>query len=318
MKIQIIISTILLFLVVSLTLSAQEDEIAETIKPKHKAVLNPWFSSTVIDAQTSFTPKKGDIEFIIHHRFTSIDNGISDLFGFYGASNIRLGLNYGITDKLMIGFGTERDKRMQEFLVKYKILQQSRDNVIPVSVAIFANTCINARETDYWGTDYSFTDRLSYYSQIIVSRKWTSSLTTQLGLGYAHINKVDSYRVANSDSVSETITYYPKYYNDALGLSVVGRYKINNTFTVIAEFEKPLALKKSSSGGHYNHGEIPKPIKAKPNVALGFEISTMTHSFQLFASSYRAIIPQNNLIMNNFDITEKNGIMLGFNIVVKF
>ncbi|PLX07746.1 MAG: hypothetical protein C0596_09990 [Marinilabiliales bacterium] len=178
---------------------AQEQDTTSPKKPKHKPVINPWFSSSLIDAQTSFTPKKGDLEFVIHHRFTSVENGISDLFGFYGASNIRLGLNYGITDKLMIGFGTERDKKMQEFLVKYQILQQSRDKIIPISLTFYGNTCINARETDYWGNDYTFTNRLSYFSQIIVSRKWNSKFSTLLGFGYAHINKVDSYRIVTED-----------------------------------------------------------------------------------------------------------------------
>jgi hypothetical protein len=38
----------------------------------------------------------------------------------------------------------------------------------------------------------------------------------------------------------------------------------------------------------------------------------------MFVSSFRGIVPQNNLIMNNFDFTDKSGIMLGFNVVVKF
>ncbi len=307
--------TILLsILFLTFSIYSQEDK---PEKKKHKPIINPWFSTNLVDAQTTFTPRKGDLEFVIHHRFTSIENGITDLFGFYGASNIRLGLNYGITDKLMIGFGTERDKKMQEFIVKYKIIEQTRDDYIPVSVSIFANSCINARETDYWGIDYNFTDRLSYFSQLSVSRKWSSKFATLAGISYAHINKVDSYRIETSDSVSETIGYYPKYYNNAMGLSIAGKYKLTNTFTIVAEYEHPFALGKPGNGPN-NQGKIPSPQKAKPNVALGFDITTVTHSFQLFASSYRAITPQNNLIMNNFDFTEKNGIMLGFNIVVKF
>ena len=318
MKSLIVISIIFGFLVSSINLFSQETDQKESESPIKKPVLNPWFSSSLIDAQTSFCPNKGDLEFVIHHRFTSIENGIKDLFGFYGASNIRLGLNYGVTDKLMVGFGTERDKKMQEFLLKYKIVQQTRDNSVPVSVLVYANVCVNARETDYWGLDYSFVNRLSYYSQLIISRKWNSKLTTLLGLGYAHINKVDSYRVVTEDSVSQTIEYFPKYYNDALGISFAGRYKVSNTFTIIGEYEQPISIGKPQGLGPHNHQTNPKPIDPKPNLALGFEITTVTHSFQLFGSSYRAIIPQNNVIMNNFDFTQKNGIMLGFNIVVKF
>lgn len=309
-------TSILLILIIAFSANvfSQNDT---TPKKKLKPVLNPWFATSLIDAQTTFTQKKGDLELVIHHRFTSIENGFSDLFGFYGASNIRLGVNYGITNRLTVGFGTEKDKKTQEFLVKYKILQQSRCNTIPVSVAFYGNAGVNTREEEYFGVDYKFTDRMSYYSQLIVSRKWTSSFTTLVGVGYAHINKVTSNRIVTSDSVSETISYHPKYYNNVLGLTVLARLKLTSAFGLIAEYEQPIPLGKAHNGPN-NQGEIAKPLTPQPNVAFGFEITTVTHSFQMFASSYRGIVPQNNLIMNNFDFKEKNGIMLGFNVIVKF
>jgi len=45
---------------------------------------------------------------------------IKDLFGIYAASNIRLGLNYSLMDDLMIGFGTTKDQKLQDFRVKYE------------------------------------------------------------------------------------------------------------------------------------------------------------------------------------------------------
>jgi hypothetical protein len=157
---------------------------------------------------------------------------------------LRLGLNYGITDNLMIGFGSEKDKKMQQFLVKYRFLNQSKDGVIPVSAAIFVSTSINTREEEYFGLDYSFTNRMSYYTQLIISRKWTPNFSTMIGAGYAHINKVESTRVETEDSVSETVTYYPKYYNDAIGLSFSARYKVGGKFNIVAQYEQPFAIGK--------------------------------------------------------------------------
>jgi hypothetical protein len=54
------------------------------------------------------------------------------LYGIYAPSNIRLGFNYGITSKLTVGFGTEKNNKMQEFLLKYAILSQNRGGTIPV------------------------------------------------------------------------------------------------------------------------------------------------------------------------------------------
>jgi len=324
------LSIIVLLLFIWISIFSQTDTvISEEIK--HKPTISPWPTTTLIDKQTTYNPGKGHLELVIHHRFTSIDNGIKDLFGFYGASNIRLGLNYGITENLMVGIGSEKDKKMQEFSVKYNFLRQSKDNYIPVSMSLFANTCINSREEGYFGSDYKFADRMSYFSQLLISRKWTTNFATQIGIGYAHINKVESNRVVTEDSISETIAYYPKYYNDAMGISLSVRYKIAGPFSLIAEYEQPIAIGKHGQNGDGSHDDDddddddkfigstkPKPISAKPNLALGFEITTVTHSFQMFVSSFRGIVPQNNLIMNNFDFTEKSGIMIGFNVVVKF
>ena len=44
----------------------------------------------------------------IQHRFSLIET-IHNLYGIYGSANTRIGLNYGITDRLMIGAGTTKD-----------------------------------------------------------------------------------------------------------------------------------------------------------------------------------------------------------------
>ncbi len=110
-----------------------------------KDIRDPWTSTLYVDDQSTFLPSKGSFEIIIQHRFTNIDNGISDLFGLYGASNIMLAVNYSIFDRWMIGFGTEKDKKYQEFYTKVKILGQNRNNSIPVSLSFIGNASINAR-----------------------------------------------------------------------------------------------------------------------------------------------------------------------------
>ncbi|HOE05834.1 MAG TPA: DUF5777 family beta-barrel protein [Bacteroidales bacterium] len=303
-----------LILASAVRLTAQTDSVTPPAK-KHKAVINPWSGSLIIDNQTTEISPKNGLDFVIHHRFTSVQNGLSDLFGFYSASNIRMGLNYSITNNLMLGFGSEKDNKSQEFLIKYKLLSQSRDGVIPVSVSAYASAVISTRKEEFYGLNYRFSDRMSYYTELIISRKWYDRLSTQLSLGYAHINKVDSYRVVTEDSLTEVIAYYPKYYNDALAVSVAARFKITGSFGVIGEYEHPFALGK---GGRHGDSNMPHKLKPLPDAALGFEINTMTHVFQLFVSSYRAIVPQFNMITNSYDFTEKSGIMPGFNIIVKF
>ena len=52
------------------------------------------------------------------HRFGLV-TGDNDLVGFWGASNIRIGVAYSILDRVAVGFGTTKDYRLQDFNLKF-------------------------------------------------------------------------------------------------------------------------------------------------------------------------------------------------------
>ena len=55
----------------------------------------------------------------------------------------------------------------------------------------------------------------------------------------------------------------------------------------------------------------------QPGAALGIEIGTSTHAFQVFASNYQDILAQRNYGMNTNQFDSK-GILIGFNVTVRF
>ncbi|NOZ47588.1 MAG: hypothetical protein GXO79_12525 [Chlorobi bacterium] len=244
----------------------------------------------IIENQTIIAPKKGNLQFTIHHRMGKMNNGISDLFGIYAASNIRLGLNYGITDKLMVGFGTEKSNKMQEFMWKYAILQQTKSGSMPVSISYFGNFVINANEKMTFGKDYAFSDRLSYFNEVIIARKFNKKLSAQITAGFAHINAVDSV-----------------WQNQKANISFGGRYRVYNDISILAEYGLPVTV--SDLESYQNEVE--------PNYAFGMEIATGTHTFQIFATTYNNIIAQKNIIYNMNELNSK-GLSIGFNITVRF
>ncbi len=115
---------------------------------------------------------KGGLELEIRHRFSLIDN-YHDIFGIYGSANTRIGLNYGITDRLMIGVGTTKDYQLQDVQWKYLILRQTEDNNMPVSLSYYGNMAINLSPKQDFGPAESFRQihRLSYFTQFIIARK---------------------------------------------------------------------------------------------------------------------------------------------------
>ncbi|MCH7658543.1 MAG: hypothetical protein IIB05_09540 [Bacteroidetes bacterium] len=263
-------------------------------------VRSPWTTSILIDNQTTTVPNKKAFDFRIHHRFGKIKN-MADLMGIYAASNIRLGISYGITKKISIGFGTEKYNKMQEFQGKYNIISQTRDGKIPVAITYFGNIVIDSRDEEVFGQNYKFTNRLSFFNQIIVSRKFTRALTLQVAGSYSHFNAVTDL-VENSDG--KTIG---KWKNDYIGVMAGGRYKFYNNISAIFEYSHPFAVYAAWEGQN-------KPL---PNLGLGVEFGTSTHAFQVFVAQYDNIIAQKNY-SNNLNDMASEGWRFGFNITVRF
>jgi len=297
MKKIFILSSILSLSLIQTTLFGQTDSTAQadsTVQSAPEVVVdepvrNTFSSSTIIDNQTVMTPAKGGMEFIIHHRFGDMKT-VKDLFGLYGASNIRLGLTYGITDRIMVGFGTERDHKMQEFLLKAALLKQTKSNNIPVSITYYANAVLDGRDKTLWGSNYYYERRWSFLHSIIVARKINKRLSVQGSAAFAHFNQVDTIKT-----------------NDIIALTFNAKCKIVGPMSAICEYDYTVAPVKTLK--YYQE-------QSKPNASFGFDINTGTHNFQFFAASYRGIVPQQNYMFNKNDFT-KGKWFLGFNIIVR-
>jgi hypothetical protein len=55
----------------------------------------------------------------------------------------------------------------------------------------------------------------------------------------------------------------------------------------------------------------------KPNLSIGWEIGTATHTFQIFVANYSQIINQRNLVFNTNNFADGE-YLVGFNITVRF
>ena len=66
----------------------------------------------VVNCHSVETNKEGSMKFIIAHRFGLINGGLYELYGL-DQSTIRLGLDYGLTDKITIGLGRSSFQKKQ-------------------------------------------------------------------------------------------------------------------------------------------------------------------------------------------------------------
>ena len=282
-------SIFITLLVFPLALLAQDNKDVATPPTERKLERAAFESTALIDNQTNVLNTKGTIELTMNHRFGSV-KGTNDMIGIWAPANIRLGVTYGLTDCITLGFGTTKDSRLQDFNLKGALLRQTRDNHMPVSVTYYGNAAMSAslRETfettTYKGEviPYRFSSRLSFFNQLIIARRFNSNVSFQIAPSWSHVNFVES-----------------PVKNDLLAVAVGGRVKINPSTAVLVDYSQPL----NTFQGRY-------PL---PGVGLGVEFSTGSHAFQLFVTNYKSIVQQQNYMFNQNDFF-RSDYMIGFNI----
>lgn len=274
------------FLICCINLVAQED-----VKTKDKPVRFSFASGQLIDNQTSIIPVKNTLEWIIQHRFGPMENGISDVYGIYApGANIRNGFSYAILDNLLLGYGLTLKNMYSDFNIKYVLLEQTRESTIPIFVTLYANMAIDGRNKSVFGTGYKFSNRFSYFSQLIVGRKVSHWLSVQAHTSFTHFNSVP-------DDMN----------HDVIGIGLNGRINISPQSSILVQYDIPLKIQSISEQLEFD--------AAKPNLGLGYEVSTGSHAFQLYVTSSNSILPQDAYLNNDFDYTKGfSDLMFGFTI----
>lgn len=275
----------------------------ETEKVKDKPVRSPFESGLLIDNQTTYIPVQRTLEFVIQHKFGTMENGFSDLFGIYSpGANIRLALNYVPVKNLQIGMGVTKKNMYTDFNAKWTILEQTRKNTVPVAVALFGSFAIDGRNLSEFGSGQvfesklpslpkyiTFTDRFSYFSQLIIGRKFNDWLSLQVATSYTHYNMVEW-----------------DHNHRNLSLHFNGRIRISPQGSFVFNYDHPLKIESLSE-------QLTWDTHSKPNIAFGFEISTSTHAFQIYMGTADGIIPQ-DMMMYNYNDWQDKGLAIGMTI----
>jgi hypothetical protein len=291
---------ITLLSLISVFTFAQEEATENTpAKEKDYPVAATFESGYLIDAQTVIIPEKKTLEMAIQHKFGTIEKGRSNLWGIYGSANIRLGLNYVPFKNFQVGAGITKRYMATDVNAKWNVIQQTRKNKIPVSVTLYGNMAFDGRAESAFESGmvrqaysgpiyhYRFADRMNYFSQLIVARKFNKWLSLQGGVSFTHYNAVPE-----------------GYDHDIVGAHFNGRIKVSPQGSIIFNYDEPLKIKKVSEQRDWTH-------HAKRNIAFGYEVSTGTHAFQMYMGSSNALLPQDNMMMNQNKF-DKTGLLIGF------
>ena len=262
-------------------------------------------ASRLINGQTIETISKNHLNFWISHRFGAVNSGfIANFFGLDEAK-IRLGLEYGLTDRWLVGAGRSSLEKTYDLYTKYKVLRQS--NTVPVTVTAMAGWGINTMPSGYImesGSPMKLDnniERYSYWSQVLVARKFNEKLSLQLMPTLIHVNKVED----------------PSIPNQVFALGGGGRYKLSQRVTLSAEYYYTLReMEDEDDDDDFGaNGGIPYPYRNA--LSFGVDIETGGHVFQFHLTNARGMV-EKQFIGQNVGAWGKGDIFYGFNIARTF
>jgi hypothetical protein len=278
----------ILLVIIPSAVFAQDDlmNIVNQNSPKEINYTTATFKSTrVMNGHSIERMQAGQLDVRIAHRFGTLNSGGYNFFGL-DISYIHLGLEYGITNWLMVGIGrTEVDKTFDGF-AKFSILRQSTGaKEMPVSVSAVTSIALKTIKLPGQNQTNYFTSRLAYVAQVLVARKINEGFSVQITPSYVHRNLV----ATELDP------------NDIFALGGGGRLKLSKRVSLNAEYYFIANPKTYLSEKIYN------PL------SLGFDIETGGHVFQLFFTNSLGVV-EKQFIGETTGSWKKGDIHFGFNI----
>ena len=267
-------------------LDALLDELAP-LTPQ--AVIATFKSGKIINLHTNEYVAAGNLELRISHRFGRLDGGAYELWGL-DESTIRIGLDYGLSDKIAVGVGRNSYKKIYDGFVKYSIVRQKKES-FPISIVGISSIAVNSSRFVDPNRDNFFRSRLNYVHQIVLARKFTRSLSLEVVPSWVHYNLVSS----------------PSDQSDIPILAAGGRLKVSKRVSINAEYGYRFQLNDDAANlnDYYN------------SLSVGIDIETGGHVFQLQFTNSLPMVEMGFLTQTN-DRWSEGGIHFGFNITREF
>jgi len=248
-----------------------------------------FMSTRIINGHSIEMFAPGALDVRISHRFGALNTGFYELFGLDQAT-IRMGLEYGLSNSIMIGIGRSSYKKNYDGFFKYSIYRQNRKENIPFSLVFFSSFSIESLRKNQ--DNYPFSGRVSYCNQLLVASKLNDKLSIQLMPTFIHRNMVQS----------------PYFFNDVYLLGSAIKYNVTKSTSLNVEYYYRITEK---------DGVLINQNQFYNSLSIGLDIETGGHVFQLHITNSLPMYEVGFLTETNQSWGE-GGIHFGFNISREF
>nr|WP_258928989.1 DUF5777 family beta-barrel protein [Flavobacterium davisii] len=131
-----------LSIVLSNNLQAQDDLLKGVENNDSQVVESAFKSLKIVNLESTKLASKGDLYFIVSHRFGFLNSGFENFFGLDGATT-QLKMVYGLVDDVTIHFSRSTFGKTYDAGIKYKIMNQKKEG-FPFTIVGYNALAINS------------------------------------------------------------------------------------------------------------------------------------------------------------------------------
>lgn len=261
MKTKLHLFITLAFLLSCTCLMSQDDVMDEKTAVK---VVKTFKDTRVINAHSVETIGARKLDFRITHRFGDLAGDAGGWPTFYGlenAADVAMGLEYGLTDNIMIGVSRTKGsgplKQNVLGLLKIAIMKQEINGNLPFSLTVLGRSSYSTMQKSQTEGVLHFFEkgahRLSYHIGLHAARKFGERFSLQANAAWTYRNIV-----SDNDL------------NDLVSAGAAMRIQVTRAFGLIFDATVPFSALRTSENGYY------------PAFGVGFEFDTYGgHVFQI-------------------------------------
>lgn len=227
----------------------------------------------VINSHSVETLQKGKLDFRVTHRFGDLagdGGGWPTFYGLENAADVLTGLEYGLTNNLMVGLSRTKGagslrQNINSFL-KFRVLREERNGNSPFSMSFVGTNSISTMPKSENPGALNFFEkslhRFTYNLQVILAKKISNRISVQGTAAWTYRNIVPA-----TDQ------------NDLVSLGIAGKFQVSKVFALIVDGVFPLSGSRRPEFDFY------------PPLGIGFEWETGGgHVFQLNVTNARGIV----------------------------
>ncbi len=272
--------------------SNAQDDLMSLLNEKEDPIVNytnATFKTTrLVSGNSVETNAKGDLQFLIGHRFGRLNSGWRNLYGIDNGA-MRFGFEYGLTDDLNIGIGRSSFQKTFDGTLKWRLLRQKygAENY-PITATWVSTVYALGNEWPDPERENLASSRLSFNHSLLIARKFGKFISVQLMPTIVHRNLVET--VADNNTVFAM--------GAGASIRITGSVRLNTEYHYIL----PDQINSTIGGENVTN-----------SLSIGIDLETGGHVFQLHLTNSRGMT-EKYLVGETTGVWTEGDIHFGFNV----